>query len=229
MRAALAERHGEVIQRAVEKASVAVCGLGGLGSNVAVALARAGVGRLHLIDFDEVDITNLNRQQYDACQTGRSKTDALKENLLRISPYISIETDNTRITEENAARLLAGEDIICEAFDSAEDKAMLVNFLLENMPEKYVVAASGMAGLESANTIKTRKVAGRFYLCGDGKSDIADGRRLVCVQSDGMCGSPGQHDTEDNHGTLRSVKSGRLAEGQAYISRKKKSKRKKEI
>ena len=115
MRAALAERHGEEIQRAVEKASVAVCGLGGLGSNVAVALARAGVGRLHLIDFDEVDITNLNRQQYDACQTGRSKTDALKENLLRISPYISIETDNTRITEENAA----------------EDKAMLVNFLLE--------------------------------------------------------------------------------------------------
>ena len=178
MRAALAERHGEEIQRAVEKASVAVCGLGGLGSNVAVTLARAGVGRLHLIDFDEVDITNLNRQQYDACQTGRSKTDALKENLLRISPYISIETDNTRITEENAARLLAGEDIICEAFDSAEDKAMLVNFLLENMPEKYVVAASGMAGLESANTIKTRKVAGRFYLCGDGKSDIADGGGL---------------------------------------------------
>ncbi len=179
MRSALVARHGAKLQAAMERASVAICGLGGLGSNVAVALARAGVGKLHLIDFDRVDITNLNRQQYDACQIGLFKTDAMKENILRISPYIRVETDNARITEKNAARLLSGEDIVCEAFDSAEDKAMLVNFLLENMPEKYVVAASGMAGLGSANAIKTRKVSDRFYLCGDGESDIADGDGLL--------------------------------------------------
>ena len=179
MQAALEERHGKELQSAIGKASVAVCGLGGLGSNVAAALARAGVGRLHLIDFDSVDITNLNRQQYDADQIGMEKTAALKKNLLRIAPYVEIETDAVRITEENAGQLLAGDDIVCEAFDSAEDKAMLVNFVLENMPEKYIVAASGMAGISSSNAIRTRRVGERFYLCGDGKSDVDEGLGLI--------------------------------------------------
>lgn len=179
MRAALLERHGKELQEALDGASVAICGLGGLGSNVAVALARAGVGRLHLIDFDVVDVSNLNRQQYFADQVGLSKTEALRDNLLRISPYMTVDTDSVRIVPQNASELLAGEDIVCEAFDSAEDKAMLVNLVLEEMPEKYVVAASGMAGLSSANSIKTRRITERFYICGDGSSDIEDGMGLV--------------------------------------------------
>ena len=180
--AALSERHGEKIQKNFESATVAVCGLGGLGSHIAFALARAGIGKLILIDFDSVDITNLHRQQYKSNQIGMSKTEALKENLSEVAPYVVIETHSVRITENNAEELLEEADIICEAFDDAESKAMLVNLVLERMPEKYLVAASGMAGFGSANTIQTRRISKRFYLCGDGTSDVQSEGSLVATR-----------------------------------------------
>lgn len=169
---ALCRRHGEKLQKKFSSSTVAVCGLGGLGSNIAPALARAGVGKLILVDFDRVDITNLHRQQYKINQIGMYKTDALFENLKEISPYTDIETHTVRISEENAADILKNADIVCEAFDDAECKAMLANFVLEKMQEKFLVASSGMAGLGRANTIKTRKITKRFYLCGDEESDV---------------------------------------------------------
>lgn len=177
--AALSERHGERAQKSFESAVIAICGLGGLGSNIAFALTRAGIGKLILIDFDSVDITNLHRQQYKATQIGMSKTEALKENLLEINPYVTIETHSVRISENNIEELLGEADVICEAFDDAECKAMLVNTVLEKMPEKYLVASSGMAGLGSANTIQTRRIAKRFYICGDGISDVQSEGSLI--------------------------------------------------
>ena len=179
MREALNIRHGEELQNKISAARVAVCGLGGLGSNIAIALARAGVGHLHLIDFDRVDLTNLNRQQYAVGQLGQYKTDALRETLSLVSPYCDVTCDTIQITEENLPNLLKTEDYICEAFDRAEAKAMLVSGVLEHFPEKYLVAASGLAGLGSANTIQTRRVSQRFYLCGDGTSDSSVGLGLV--------------------------------------------------
>ena len=179
---ALAERHGEELQKKFAKASVAICGLGGLGSNIAVHLARAGVGSLHLIDFDTVDISNLNRQQYFPAQLGQFKTTALADTLRQIAPYCNIRTDCIKLTEENIPTLLCSEEIVCEAFDKSDQKAMLVNCVLEKLHEKYLVAASGMAGLGSANEIKTRMIASRFYLCGDGKSDVNDGLGLVSAR-----------------------------------------------
>ena len=176
---ALCERHGEDVQKKFSAATVAICGLGGLGSNIAISLARAGIGTLILIDFDHVDITNLHRQQYKANQIGMNKTDALSDNLKEIAPYIEFETHTERVTEENAVRLLQDADIICEAFDNAECKAMLTNLVLETMPDKYLVAASGMAGMGSANTIQTRRVSKRFYVCGDGASDVSEVGSLV--------------------------------------------------
>ena len=176
---ALEERHGKELHTAFLSATVAVCGLGGLGSNIAIALARAGLGKLILIDFDHVDITNLHRQQYKASQIGLYKTEALAENLKEIAPYISLELHTERITGENAKAILSDADILCEAFDSAEAKAMLTEIVLTEMRDKYLVAASGMAGLYDANRIKTRKVTSKFYLCGDEKSDVADGIGLV--------------------------------------------------
>ena len=176
---ALIERHGKDLQEKFSSATVAVCGLGGLGSNIAIALARAGIGRLLLIDFDRVDITNLHRQQYKANQIGLYKTDALAKNLLEIAPYTEITAVTAKITEENFADLLKGADVVCEAFDNAEAKAMLVNGVLELLPDCYLVAASGMAGMDTPNTIRTRKVMGRFYLCGDEINDVADTIGLV--------------------------------------------------
>ena len=179
MREALNIRHGEDLQNKISAARVAVCGLGGLGSNIAIALARAGVGHLHLIDFDRVDLTNLNRQQYAVGQLGQYKTDALRETLSLVSPYCDVTCDTIQVTEENLPDLLKTEDDICEAFDRAEAKAMLVSGVLEHFPEKYLVAGSGLAGLGSANTIQTRRVSQRFYLCGDGTSDSSVGLGLV--------------------------------------------------
>ena len=176
---ALEQRHGSRLQEKLDRATVAVCGLGGLGSNIAVHLARLGVGRLILIDFDRVDITNLHRQQYKAAQIGLPKTQALAENLREIAPYAELETHEVRITGENLERLLGKADIICEAFDRPEAKAMLADGVFEKLPGRYLVSGSGMAGIGSGNLISTRKITSRFILCGDGTSDTADGIGLV--------------------------------------------------
>ncbi len=184
---ALVERHGEDFQKKVSASHVAVCGIGGLGSNIAIALARAGVGHIHIIDFDRVDISNLNRQQYFPEQLGMYKTDAMKETLSHIAPYCEITSDCVRLDETNISEILQNDDIVCEAFDVAEAKAILVNNVLEKLPEKYLVSGSGMAGLGSANTITTRRVMKKFYICGDGESDVSAGiglyssRVMVCA------------------------------------------------
>lgn len=174
----LAARHGEELQKRLSEAAVAVCGLGGLGSNVAISLARSGVGKLYLIDFDRVDISNLNRQQYGISQLGMLKTEAMKINIEGINPYCKIEAYNEKINEENCLTLLKNADIICECFDNPECKAMLVNTVSECYPEKYIVSASGMSGLHSPNIIQTRKITKRLYICGDGKSDVLNDRTL---------------------------------------------------
>lgn len=176
---ALELRHGKENQRRFAEATVAICGLGGLGSNIAICLARAGIGKLILIDFDVVDISNLHRQQYKANQVGMYKTEALKENLLEINPYITIESHTVRMTEENAVELVSEADIVCEAFDKAECKAMVVNAVLTDFKDKIIVSGSGMAGFSSANDIVTKKLSKRFYLCGDGISDVNDGIGLI--------------------------------------------------
>lgn len=176
---ALNERHSPEKQRQLSAGSVAIAGLGGLGSNVAYALARIGVGHLHLIDFDRVDITNLNRQQYFMEHIGMYKTDALKGLLLKINPYLEIKTDCIKVTEENLTELFKEEPIVCEAFDNPEAKAMLVNGILEHFPEKKLVSATGMAGYGSSNTIQTKRLMKNFYLCGDRVTEPEYGNGLM--------------------------------------------------
>ena len=171
IQAALEERHSPEKQKKLSEGRVTIAGLGGLGSNVAYALARIGVGHLHLIDFDVVDITNLNRQQYF--------TDALKSLIQKINPYIDIQTDCVKVTEENLISLFENAGIICEAFDNPEAKAMLVNGILEHFPEKKLVSASGMAGYGSSNAILTKRLMNNFYLCGDQVTEPTYGHGLM--------------------------------------------------
>ena len=178
----LNDRHGVELQNKISATTVGICGLGGLGSNIAIALARAGIGKLVLIDFDKVDISNLHRQQYKISQIGMYKTEALRHNLKEINPYIETQIHTICINEHNVKELLGDCDIICEAFDNAECKSMLTNLVLEEMPDKYIVAASGMAGMGSANSIHTRKVSKKFYLCGDEISDVSKGIGLVSTR-----------------------------------------------
>lgn len=175
----LEKRHTKYVQDKLSKARVAVCGLGGLGSAIAIALGRCGVGSIHLIDFDRVDLSNINRQQYSISELGMEKPYAMEREIRRFSPYINIKTDFVKITEGNISSLLCRDDYICEAFDEAEQKAMLTNAVLERLPDKYLVGASGMAGYSTGNTIQTRKITSHYYLCGDGVTEINENMGLM--------------------------------------------------
>ena len=119
-----------------------------------------------------MDITNLNRQQYKACQLGMEKAQALAENLREINPYIRLIPHTVKITAENLPALAGQAQVVCEAFDQAEEKSMLTEAVLTRLPKATLVAASGMAGLGDPNEIRTCRISRRFYLCGDGRSDV---------------------------------------------------------
>ena len=169
----------------LQEAKVAVVGLGGLGSNVAMWLARLGVGHLLLYDFDKVELSNLNRQYYFLEDVGKYKAEALLAKLQQVNPYGDYQSQVIRLTEANLEELLASAHIICEALDKAEAKAMLVNGVLEKFPDKYLVAASGLAGLEDSASMTVRQITPRFYLCGDGHSDFHE--LPLCGARVGLC------------------------------------------
>lgn len=168
------ERHGEEAVQKLQNACVGIAGLGGLGSHIAVFLARMGVGKLVLADFDRVDVTNLHRQQYFVEQVGLLKTEALADTLRKIDPWIQLELHPVWLTPENLPTIFGSCPILCEAFDKAEEKAMLLETVLTELPHTTVVSGSGMAGIGSVNEIQTRKAMNRLYLCGDGETDVAE-------------------------------------------------------
>ena len=170
---------GDEAVNSLRHSRVAVLGLGGVGGAAAEAICRSGVGAMLLADYDKVDITNLNRQHYTMHDIGVPKTLALQEQLEAINPYLDYQTHTERIIPANAARLFADCDVVCEAFDRADQKAMLIETLLSRLPDTPVVSGSGMAGYGSTNTMHTERRFGRLYVCGDGASDIADGVGLM--------------------------------------------------
>ncbi|GHT81097.1 thiamine biosynthesis protein ThiF [Actinomycetota bacterium] len=157
------------IQNKLRNAKVAICGNGGLGSNIAIALARIGVGHLHLLDFDSVEASNLNRQQFFVSHIGQPKPTALKWMIEQINPRVEVTTDIIKIDETNAYELLKDDDIICEAFDNPEAKATLAGVAGSHadLKAKPYVGGSGMAGTLSSNSIQTTQLSDNFYICGD--------------------------------------------------------------
>lgn len=172
-------RHTPGVHEKVKKGRVGIAGLGGLGSQIAFALARVGVGTLVLVDYDVVEPSNLNRQQYFIDQIGMVKADALKENLSRINPYITLLTHNIVLEAKTIGPIFADVDIVVEAFDRAEMKAMLMNTISQLYPDKYIVAASGLAGYEDSNTIKTTRFSSRIFIVGDQKTAAQPGMGLM--------------------------------------------------
>ena len=166
-------------------AKVAIVGLGGLGSNVALWLARLGVGQLLLYDFDKVELSNLNRQYYFLEDVGQYKAIALLRHLKAVNPYGNYCSEVMRLTEDNLPELLSEAHIVCEALDKPEAKALLVNGVLESFPDKYLVSASGLAGFASSASMQVRQVTPHFYLCGDGISDML--QLPLCGARVGLC------------------------------------------
>jgi sulfur carrier protein ThiS adenylyltransferase len=163
----------------IKNSIVGIAGLGGLGSNVAVALTRLGLGKLIIADFDIVENSNLNRQQYYLDQVGRPKVDASTDNLKRINPHIDIQAHRIRLTATNIPEIFAKADVIAECFDRSEQKQMLVETVLTRMEKTVVVSVSGLAGYGKSNDIVTRRLSKRHILVGDGVSAARPGVPLT--------------------------------------------------
>ena len=182
----LLKRNVKGISEKLKKAKVCILGLGGLGSNVATLLARSGIGYLKLVDFDIVEASNLNRQQYRISHIGLKKTEAIRTIIKEINPFVEVGTLDIKVDRKNIHSIVEDIEIVVEAFDRAETKAMILEELLTDK-NKIVVSASGMAGLGSANEIVTRKIKDNFYLIGDNYSDyeeysgIMSARVMLCA------------------------------------------------
>ena len=172
-------RHTPGIHKRIKKSVVGIAGLGGLGSAVAIALARIGVGRLILVDFDVVEPSNLNRQQYFIHQIGIPKVEALQENLSKINPSVRIRTHNEKLDQNNLESIFKEAEVVVEAFDRADEKAMLINIVSAKMPDKHIVAASGVAGYGENNEIETVRFSSKIFIVGDHKTAAQPGVGLM--------------------------------------------------
>ena len=172
-------RHTPGVHQRIRNSVVGIAGLGGLGSSIAIALARVGVGALILVDFDIVEPSNLNRQQYLLDQIGMPKVEALQENLSKINPCVKVKPYNEKITRDNIEGIFREAEVVAEAFDRADQKAMLINAISEKMPDKYIVAASGLAGYGDNNEIQTVRFSSRIFIVGDQKTAAQPGIGLM--------------------------------------------------
>jgi sulfur carrier protein ThiS adenylyltransferase len=157
---------------------VGISGLGGLGSMVAAALARTCVGHLILCDFDQVEESNLNRQNYFVDQVGMNKVDASVLNLQRINPHITLESHHGKLSSNDIPKVFKDAHIICECFDKADQKQMIVETVLSEM-NVPVVTASGLAGVGQSNLIRTQVMSNRLTMVGDQTNDINLGLPLT--------------------------------------------------
>jgi sulfur carrier protein ThiS adenylyltransferase len=163
----------EKIRKKLKEISVGIAGIGGLGSNAAVSLARAGIGRLILVDFDRVEESNLDRQYYFRDQVGKVKVEALKENIKRINPWMKIDIFNQKLTKGSMDEPFHDADVIIEALDSAEAKTSFIEEIMEKIPDKPLVACSGVAGYGNSERIKTKHI-GNLHLCQDDQAKSSD-------------------------------------------------------
>lgn len=175
----LAARHTPGIHDKIKKSAVGIMGLGGLGSMVAMALVRMGVGRLLIADYDLVEPTNLNRQQYFLNQIGQRKTVALKKNLAQINPYVVVDVVDEKLSEDSIVSNFADVDVLVECFDQAEMKAAALRVALTSFKNKGYVGSSGLAGYGDNNLIQTKKLYPNVYIVGDGVSAAAPGQGLM--------------------------------------------------
>ena len=154
------------IKEKLRKSSVGIAGAGGLGSNAAVALARAGIGRLILVDFDKIEESNLDRQYYFLDQVGKIKVEALKDNIKRINSAVKVEILNQKLEKGSMEKPFHDVDVVIEALDNAETKTEFIEEILLKLPDKPVVAASGVTGYGNSDRIVTKRF-GTLYMCYD--------------------------------------------------------------
>ena len=162
------------ISNRLSRFRVGIAGAGGLGSNCAVALARSGIGTLVIADFDIVEKNNLNRQYYFTDQVGLFKVTALKDNLARINPDVSVIIHQMGLDRSNISRIFSGCDVVVEAFDRSDMKEMFIETLQVEMPATPLVIGSGTAGWGNNEAIRYRKIDNTLFVCGDETFEVSE-------------------------------------------------------
>lgn len=161
------------IQDILKNRTIGIAGCGGLGSNCAISLARSGIGKLIIADFDIVDLSNLNRQYFFLNQIGMKKIDALKNNIAQVSKITSVEKHDIKLTGDSIVKIFTNCDIIVEAFDKAEMKQEIIETCHFQLPETPLITGQGIAGWGNNNLLTCRK-SGNLYICGDEKNEVCD-------------------------------------------------------
>lgn len=158
----------------LQRACVGVAGCGGLGSNAAMALARAGVGRLILVDHDIVEPSNLNRQCYFGSDVGRKKVTALSDHLRAVNPGIRLTACDVELEPSMISEVFGDAGILVEAFDRAESKKRLIEAWCRQFPDRPCVCGNGLSGYGRNGDLRVER-AGNLYFCGDGRTDTSLG------------------------------------------------------
>jgi sulfur carrier protein ThiS adenylyltransferase len=179
MEALLISRHTPGIHSKIKMSCIAILGLGGLGSTIAGAMAKIGIGKMLICDYDKIEPSNLNRQHYFIDQIGMMKTRALKDNLLRMNPSLSLQLIEERLTESDLAFFFRHVDVLIECFDDPAMKAATLRSVLTQMPNVSYVGSSGMAGYGENNSIVTRMIRPGIYIVGDEISVAQPGQGLM--------------------------------------------------
>lgn len=162
------------IKLQLKQYTVGIAGAGGLGSNCAIALARSGIGKLIIADFDIITDSNLNRQYYFSDQLGMKKVIALKHNISRLNTNTIVEVHDLRLNQDNIPQLFDECDIIVEAFDRSDMKEMLGETALSIWPEKTLIMGSGLAGWGNTNKLRERYIGKNLIICGDEQSEVSE-------------------------------------------------------
>lgn len=170
--------YSERVRAHLKKFTVGIAGCGGLGSTCAINLARAGIGKLIIADFDIVTRENLERQYYFNDQIGMLKVHALKSNIHRVDPSISVKAFDLKLCSSDVIELFSGCDVIVEAFDKAEMKQMIIETTLTHMPQKHLVAGIGLAGWGMTDILKVHRT-GNLIVCGDQTTEIGEKSPLM--------------------------------------------------
>jgi len=159
-----------VLQRAV----IGIAGCGGLGSNAAVSLTRAGAGTLILADRDSVELSNLNRQCYFRSDIGKPKTETLARHLREINENIRLTLHQVILTPENIMDIFGGADLLIEALDRAESKRWLIESWCSAAGNRPIIVGSGIGGVGRTGELKVRS-SGNLYICGDEQTSSEEG------------------------------------------------------
>lgn len=138
---------GQTGQERLKRARIVIAGVGGLGSTTALYLASAGVGTVRLIDCDEVELSNLNRQVLHwTADISRRKVASAAEKLKNINPTVSIQTVDQTITEENIDTLVSDLDLIVDATDNLETRFLLNRAALHHRVPLFHAAVQAFEG-----------------------------------------------------------------------------------